>query len=1069
MKKLCTAKSRHMIRICRRPYRWRRPLLFLLCFQVSLAGARAQHLAEPQFVQTLTNNSITDGVVYALAQDAQGYLWAGGATGVARYDAYQFVRFPLREHPGDAEVTSFVSTITAGRDGRLWLGLPSVGMAALDPRTGLSVFYRHDPKNPQSLAQGSIGAIVADGADGFWIGTHGGGLDHFDPSTGRFSHMRAADGGPPNDNIAALLLDRRGDLWVGSEQGLVRKARGTGRFLPALRDPRDQERLARLVVSRLREDRAGRLWVGTLSGELLIVDPASGQVKWLPDGEAAPGSAVNAIEETDDNQMWIGRTNGIEIRATDSGAVRQRLRHIARRIGALAAPVVPGIVRDRSGVMFVATYGGGVQRYVPPLPGISVVRPALDDPSDGIATRSIVEMRNGDIWLGRGEFGISVLDQALRRTGGMPLPAQPARGSAPDEQVISLAQGRDGHVWAGSATGVYEFDEGRRFMRRFDVAGGARRLLADRDGVLWIGTPNGVLRKAADAVAPAPVMLASGGPMRSLVNALEQDPAGRVWAGTITGVFGIDGADGAAHKLQATPAPADGHYAVKGMLADADGLWIDSDGGRYRVDRMRGDTARYALAIDGKGADGHPIGANLLRDRAGRLWTQRGVHDPASGAYDEFSLADGVDIGTGWFRSYAQLRDGRMLFGGSSGLLVVAPDQYTAWSYRPPVLLTALSVGARRMALPASGGITVAPPQRSFRAEFTALDYSAPERNRYRYRLRGYDPDWRETAANLRVASYDNLPPGQYTLQVQGSNRNGLWSDVQASLAVTVLPAWWETWWARLAMLALAGASMMGVVQWRTLRLRRRKDELESHIAERTAELRNMAAALAAKSEALEMASLTDPLTGLHNRRFLAERIDADVALSVRHHEELQRHPEAPGEEPDLIFFLIDIDHFKRVNDQYGHGGGDAVLSQIRHRLRGIFRESDHVIRWGGEEFLVVARATRRDRAAELAERARAAVADQPFVLPDGRLLTNTCSVGYACFPPARQFPRALDWQAVMEIADASLYLVKKGGRNGWYGVTEVTPQDLEDLRDLIRRPLAEWEGTERATIQRSW
>ena len=912
-------------------------------------------------------------------------------------------------------------------------------------------------------------AIVADGAEGFWIGTHGGGLDHFDPSTGRFAHLRTAAGGVPDANIAALLLDRRGGLWVGSDQGLMRKARAAGSYLPALRDPRDQARLARLVVSRLHEDHAGRLWVGTLGGALLILDPASGQVKWLPDGQATPGSAVNAIEETEDKQMWIGRTNGLEIRAADSGAVQQRLRHVARRIGALAAPVVPAIVRDRSGVLFVATYGGGVQRFVPPLPGIAVVRPALDDPSYGVATRSIVEMRNGEIWLGRGEFGIAVLDQALRRTGGVALPAQPARGSAPDEQVLSLAQGRDGHVWAGSATGIYEFDEGRRFIRRFDVAGGVRRLLADRDGGLWIGTPDGLLRKAADAVAPAPVMLARGGPMHSAVNALAQDPAGRVWAGTSAGVFGVDGASGTAHPLRGAPTPADGHSAVKNLLADAGGLWIDADGGRYRVDRIAGDTARYTLAIDSTGPAGHAIGANLLRDRAGRLWTQRGVHDPASGRYDELSLADGVDIGTGWFRSYAQLRDGRMLFGGSSGLLVVQPDNYAAWSYRPPVLLTALSVGARPVPLPASGRITVAPPQRALRAEFTALDYSAPERNRYRYRLRGYDADWRETSASLRVASYDNLPSGDYTLQVQGSNRNGLWSDVQVALAVTVLPAWWETWWARLAMLVLTGAAMMGVVQWRTVRLRRRQEELEARIAERTAELRDMAAALAAKSAALELASLTDPLTGLHNRRFLAERIDADIALAVRHHEERQRHPATAGDEPDLIFFLIDIDHFKRVNDQYGHGGGDAVLSQIRQRLRGIFRDSDYVIRWGGEEFLVVARATRRDRAAALAERARAAVADAPFVLPDGRLLTTTGSVGYACFPPARQFPRALDWQAVMELADAALYLVKNGGRNGWYGVTEVTPQDLDDLRALIRRPLAEWDGTGRATIQRRW
>ena len=1048
---------------------WLRTLLLLLCFQASLAGARVQHLSEPQFVQTLTNNSIMDGVVTAVVLDAQGYIWAGGATGLARYDGYQFVRFQLKTADGAPEVISAVTTITAARDGRLWLGLASVGVVALDPRSGRSVFYRHDPHNPQSLTDGLVRAIVSDGADGFWIGTQGGGLDHFDPASGKFEHLRAAQGGVPDDNIGALLLDRRGDLWIGSGKGLVRQSRAGGGYARVLRDPRDEARLARQAVIELREDRGGRLWVGTLSGGLLIVDPASGRAEWLADGETGAAGAVNAIEEADGNQMWIGRGNGIEIRAADSGALLQRVRHTAGRIGALAAPDVMGIVRDRSGVLFVGSYGGGVQRHVPPLPGISVYRPAPDDPWDGIGIRSIAEMRNGEIWLGRAQHGVSVLDQSLRRVADIALSGQPDSGRSAFTAVGAIVQSADGHAWIGTSSGLHEYAADRRFIRRYEVAGTVRRMLADRDGGLWIGTTNGLLHKSPGARALAPVSLAQGGPLRGNVDALVRDPAGRLWAGSTAGIFRIDAATGLAHKLEAVPAAADGHFAVKGMLADADGLWIDSDGGRYRVDRIEGNQARYTLAINSQGKGGHAIGANLLRDQAGRIWTHRGVHDPATGRYDELSVADGVDIGTGWFRAHAQLRDGRMLFGGSAGLLVVEPERYAAWRYLPPVVLTALSVGAQEVGFPAAGGIVVAPPQpRALRARFSALDYSAPERVRYRYRLQGYDSGWRETDANLRVASYDNLPPGAYTLQVQGSNRNGEWSDALAALGVTILPAWWETWWARLGMLVLGGLAVTGLVQWRTWRLRRREEELALRVAERTAELQEVSAALVLKSQALELASLTDPLTGLHNRRFLTEHIHADVAQSVRNHEDSLSRGAAPADGADLIFFLIDIDYFKQVNDQYGHAAGDAVLIQMRRRLQAIFRESDYVIRWGGEEFLVVARDASRARAAELAERARAAVADEPFVLPDGAALAKTCSIGYACFPPARRFPQALDWQAVGELADAALYLVKNSGRNGWYGVTEVEAGDVEGLRRLMRQPLAAWEERAGIVIQRS-
>lgn len=1043
-------------------------LLCLVFFQGPLAVARNQHISEPQFVQTLTNNSIMDGVVTAVALDAQGYIWAGGATGLARYDGYDFVRFELKANDDAPEVISAVTAITAGRDGRVWIGLASVGVAALDPRTGRSVFYRHDPKNPQSLTDGLVRAIVSDGADGFWIGTQGGGLDHFDPVTGKFEHARAAQGEVPDNNVSALLLDRRGNLWVGGGKGLVRKARAGSGYTRVLRNPGDEAKLARQVVAELREDRSGRLWVGTLSGGLLIVDPLSGQVKWLADGEAGASGAINAIEEAGGNQMWIGSGTGIEIRAADSGDLRQTLRHQAGRIGALAAQEVMGIVRDRSGVLFVGSYGGGVQRHVPPLPGITVYRPAPDDPWDGIGIRSIAEMRNGEIWLGRTQHGVSVLDPSLRRTTDLELSGQREGGRSSFSAVGAIAQGGEGHVWLGTNDGLYEFSEDHRLIRRYEVAGMVRRLLAGRDGVLWIGTGNGLLRKDPGSAVIAPVLLAQGGPMRGNVDALVQDPAGRIWIGNAAGIFRIDPATGTAQKLEATPSPADGRFAVKGMLADQDGLWIDSDGGRYRVDRIEGGKARYTLAIPSQGEGGHAIGANLLRDAAGRIWTHRGVYDPATRHYDELSVADGVDFGTGWFRAYTQLRDGRMLFGGSSGLLVVEPEKYKAWAFRPPVVLTSLTVGAQPVELPATGQLAVTPPQRSLSAQFSALDYSAPERIRYRYRLQGYDPGWRETGANLRVASYDNLPPGAYTLQVQGSNRNGDWSDAMASLAVTVKPAWWETWWARLGMLVLTGLAVTGLVQWRTWRLRRREEELALRVAERTAELEEVSAALVLKSQALELASLTDPLTGLHNRRFLTEHIHADIAHSLRQHEDSLR-PGAPlANDADLIFFLIDIDYFKQVNDQYGHAAGDAVLIQMRRRLQAIFRESDYLIRWGGEEFLVVARGTRRERAAELAERARAAVADEPFVLPDGGALSKTCSIGYACYPPARRFPQALDWQAVGEMADSALYQVKNSGRNGWYGVTEVDVQSLKDLRHLLQQPLTEWEGSGHATIQRS-
>ena len=182
--------------------------------------------------------------------------------------------------------------------------------------------------------------------------------------------------------------------------------------------------------------------------------------------------------------------------------------------------------------------------------------------------------------------------------------------------------------------------------------------------------------------------------------------------------------------------------------------------------------------------------------------------------------------------------------------------------------------------------------------------------------------------------------------------------------------------------------------------------------------------------KALEDVSLTDQLTGLRNRRFFLQHVEADVAMTLRKHEQADG-----GKDRDLVFFMVDLDHFKSVNDQHGHAAGDAVLVQMKDRLREVFRESDYLVRWGGEEFLVLARATDRNEAHAVAERMRQAVSARPFVLPDGKALARSCSIGFACYPFLPSHPRLLSWSQVVELADLGLYISKHSGRDAWTAV----------------------------------
>jgi len=183
-----------------------------------------------------------------------------------------------------------------------------------------------------------------------------------------------------------------------------------------------------------------------------------------------------------------------------------------------------------------------------------------------------------------------------------------------------------------------------------------------------------------------------------------------------------------------------------------------------------------------------------------------------------------------------------------------------------------------------------------------------------------------------------------------------------------------------------------------------------------------------------ERLSVTDTLTGLKNRRYVHQTIGADVAASLRRHREAVAARE-PARDADLVFFLVDIDGFKAVNDAHGHAAGDRVLTAASRRLEAACRQSDVVARWGGEEFLVLARFTERTQAAAQAERLRRTIEEGPFTLEDGRAISITCSIGFASFPFARREPEALGWEQIVAIADHAAYAAKRHGRNSWVGL----------------------------------
>jgi diguanylate cyclase (GGDEF)-like protein len=654
-----------------------------------------------------------------------------------------------------------------------------------------------------------------------------------------------------------------------------------------------------------------------------------------------------------------------------------------------------------------------------------------------------IEAPDGRIWVGTNGNGIDVFDRDwLQVDAFRPDPSDPA--ALADGAITCFARGPSDQIWVATLDGTLHRHESEghfsRLGQREGLAGGQIRALSfARDGALWAGSSQGLTRVGFDErgrVADIKTFRHNVDDDNSLsgvaVEALAWAADGRLWVGTDQGLNLLDPTTARIRRFLRRahdPAGLPNNWIPDLLMARDGRLWIATAGGVALLESLEEDGARFSTLASLTGTDPLPADS-LIEDGEGAIWI--GPHrrvDPRNWQISEFGPADGKTLRSFFIASRTRLSDGRLLFGSHEGLLAVDPATLRPWNFEPNLVATGLRIGSRKH--PAGlNRLQLQPGDKSFSLDFAALDFSAPERNRYRHRLHGFENLWQETSASQRTLTYTNLEPGTYRLEVSGSNRAGLFSSHRLEIALEVLPAFTQTLLFKLLLAVLV--SLLCYLGYRlTLRqLKHRSEVLERLVRERTLALEESNRQLEAAHRRTEEASLSDSLTGIRNRRFLENSIRVDTDLVERRWRE-----SAPGLESDLIFLLLDLDHFKSVNDSWGHRAGDAVLIQSADLLKRQLRSSDFLVRWGGEEFLIVARFVDRATAPKLAEKLRRAIAEHAFTLPDGGVIERTVSIGFAAYPFLQDQPSTYDWEKTVHLADLALYRAKNDGRNRALGL----------------------------------
>lgn len=1023
--------------------------------QTSTADVIFEHITEA--------NGLANPVVSIFAEDGDGFLWVGSQSGLQRWDGYRFWSYKQVLGASDSLPDNLVQALYTDYQGRLWLGTSSGGMAMYDRTHDRFIRYR---SNLKDLNRVNVFAITGDGGRGLWVGSDTG-LDHLDVDSGKFTHMElaAVDGETPH-RVSTILREPDGTLWVGTDQGVERSTKA------AVDDPRKTvfQPFALPVpkgssndVLVLFRDRNGKIWVGTTHGAYVIEQPAKPAAEFgRPFARPAestsnervakivtgrgPGSEMIAtqryltIAQSTDGEIWLGTqdegvlalsASGQEAGPVETWEVRH-ITHDAATPTSLSDDMVQAEFLGHSGIMWLATRRGisyldTTAKSVVTMLGGSSKSAVIRDTN----VYSVLGRRDGTVWLALSRTGVDILDASGHKAAEIRTGTDHADKTLPAGALNGLAEASDGNVYIMMQRGLFRATpvelpggkQGTPHVTQVPIGPEASRdvtRLLDVDGTLWIGGLNGLWVYDGKGPARHPEMRGSLTDQR--INVLLRGPGSTLWIGTQNGLNRLDLAT---HELETIfPDASDptglGAGYVSSLLIDHSGrLWVGTFSGGVDIleNRVGSGRARFRRIINDLPNENID---QLLQGKDGRIWasTDGGIVaiDPKTFEMQVMGRADGAILPAYWNNSGAVAANGNLIYGGIGGITIVRPEFVKPWTYQPPVLVTNARIGD--VEIPASRfnsglqeyPIWIEPDSNNLTVGFTSLDYTAPDKLRYEYKLDNFDKDWVSADATRRLARYTNLPPGNYVLELRGSNRDGVWAPTR-QVRIHVIPAWFQTWWFKIAVVLLTLLLLYVMFLLATAYLRRQQRELARQVALRTAELEQMTVELKDSQQKLEHMAYTDALTGLPNRRMFTEHFRRLMALKRR-------------QEASFSVLLMDFDDFKIINDTCGHDAGDFVLVEMASRLSALVRESDCLARLGGDEFGLILGQSHDFEGTESVCR-KILESFESAIVFDGKELRTAPSIGIAIYPFDGDTQDKL-----YKAADLALYHSKRNGGN---------------------------------------
>ena len=804
-------------------------VLLILCFLLSRLSPESadSQPADLQFEHLTTLNGLSQDIVTCLHQDRFGFLWIGTEDGLNRYDGYT------------VKVYKRVSNDTVTLCSNWILGLYDFGEEDLMITTQRGICIYRRATDTFTPPPGVLSGLPSDGykhptrdKDGnYWFIRNNCSIIKYSPD---LTHYSTFDSRIVFDSssVNTFYLDRHDRVVVGTESGLLILNENLSILKTVPNSEFTQPSSQHISVVSVTEDASGVFWLGTRSG-LYNYNEKTNKLEFvsLSGDSSDPKDGRDLLFDLEwdhSNRLWIAGFGGLYCYNT--------ILHRSFRYPSIQDQPRPGrasriyaVYTDPADLLWVGTWGEGLAKINLHKEQFGLLRHTSRTPFAGgeSSISAVYEDPDGTVWFGDQTNGVTLVNRSIDKFEHW------NPGNLSGTSVTAITGDSAGNVWIASNYNTldwYNIQSGTMRHIRLPSTREEHKtifsMLADPSGLLWIGTEaHGVYRFDIRHKKFQKFGTGSADSIYSRIKSawsFFSDQDKNIWIGgwvANSNLHRIDSQTGALQSYEQRELSS-----ARSIIGDGEGgLWVGTWGnGLTKFSPASGELHNYTER------DGIPSNyvKGILGDDHGNLWisTEKGLSkfNPMTKVFRNYDISDGLQSNFFYSGSCTKGRNGKLYFGGPNGVNAFYPDSIHGIEYVAPIVLTVFRIFDHQKffnhSLSLMQEIELSHDDNLFAFEYVSLDYRAPARHQYAYMMEGFDNDWIQ-AGTRKYVSYTHLDPGKYVFKVKGTNSDGVWSSTPASIRIVITPAFWQTWWFRVAAALVLLSMLYGVYHYRINKL----------------------------------------------------------------------------------------------------------------------------------------------------------------------------------------------------------------------------------------------------------